>query len=377
MVFDLFGSLRNITKLDKVCIDNNVFRLHYKVTVVMLVAASILVTGRQYFGDPIDCIQRDDIPQNVMDTFCWIHSTFTLPHALNKKVGVDIVAPGVDSHAPGDKKVYHKYYQWVCFVLFIQAIFFYIPRYLWKMWEGGRLRSLVLELNNPVMKADDKESQIQLLSTYMNNNITYHNTYFYCFVFCEILNFINVITQMYLVDAFLGGAFSTYGLDVLSYSEMDIDQRIDPMVKVFPRVTKCTFHRYGSSGDVQKHDSLCILPLNIINEKIYIFLWFWLVILAVISAGIVVWRVAIIFFPNLRFKSLASRARLANRDNLQMFMDRAKVGDWFIMYLLAKNMDSLHYRELIREMAHQLNPTEGEKFRPDLSETGFNSSKSN
>jgi hypothetical protein len=41
---------------------------------------------------------------------------------------------------------YHKYYQWVCFVLFLQAALFYIPRYLWKSSEGGKIRMLVQEL---------------------------------------------------------------------------------------------------------------------------------------------------------------------------------------------------------------------------------------
>ena len=62
-------------KLDPVCIDNNVFRLHYKViimimmmmlmmmimmmiqaTVMILTLATVLVTSRQYIGDPIDCM---------------------------------------------------------------------------------------------------------------------------------------------------------------------------------------------------------------------------------------------------------------------------------------------------------------------------------
>ena len=38
---------------------------------------------------------------------------------------------------------YHKYYQWVCFTLFFQAILFYIPRYLWKTWEAGKIKMLV------------------------------------------------------------------------------------------------------------------------------------------------------------------------------------------------------------------------------------------
>ncbi|XP_015789262.1 innexin inx2 [Tetranychus urticae] len=363
MVLDLFDSLRSILKIDQVRIDNNAFRLHYKATVILLVASSILVTGRQYFGDPIDCIQRDDIPQNVMDTFCWIHSTFTLPNALDKQVGVDVVAPGVDNYKPGEKKVYHKYYQWVCFVLFIQAIFFYIPRYLWKIWEGGRLRSLVLGLNNPIIGAEERTENIGLLTHYLKTNLGYHNSYFYCFVFCEILNFLNVILQMYLVDAFLGGAFSTYGLEVLRYSEMNPEERVDPMVKVFPRVTKCTFHRYGSSGDVQKHDSLCILPLNIINEKIYIFLWFWFVVLAVVSGWVIIERMFIICFPHFRYLYLRSAARLADRNHLRDVLDSARIGDWFMLHLLAKNLDSLNFRELIKELRASLSK-EGEKFKP-------------
>ena len=47
------------------------------------------------------------------------------------------------------------------------------------------------------------------------------------------------------------------------------------MIYIFPRMTKCTFHKFGVSGEVEKHDALCILPLNIVNEKIYIFIWFW------------------------------------------------------------------------------------------------------
>ena len=31
------------------------------------------------------------------------------------------------------------------------------------------------------------------------------------------------------------------------------------------RMTKCTFHKYGTSGNIENHDVLCILPLNIGN----------------------------------------------------------------------------------------------------------------
>ena len=34
------------------------------------------------------------------------------------------------------------------------------------------------------------------------------------------------------------------------------------------RMTKCTFHKYGGSGTIQKFDALCVLGMNIINEKV-------------------------------------------------------------------------------------------------------------
>ena len=49
------------------------------------------------------------------------------------------------------------------------------------------------------------------------------------------------------------------------------EDRLDPMIYIFPRMTKCTFHKFGTSGEVEKHDALCILPLNIGRRSIGIF----------------------------------------------------------------------------------------------------------
>jgi innexin len=273
-MFDVFGSVKGLLKLDQVCIDNNIFRLHYKATVIILVAFSLLVTSRQYIGDPIDCIV-DEIPLNVMDTYCWIYSTFTIPNRLSGVVGKDIVQPGVGSHSEGEDEVkYHKYYQWVCFVLFFQgkvflnfsqsnlhlkfqnltAICFYVPRYLWKTWEGGRIKMLVMDLNCPVVNDEAKEDRKKILVDYLVENLNRHNFYAFRFFICEALNFINVFVQIYFMDYFLGGEFTSYGSDVLSYTEREPEERDDPMSRVFPKVTKCTFHKYGPSGSVQKFD---------------------------------------------------------------------------------------------------------------------------
>ncbi|KFM65493.1 Innexin inx2, partial [Stegodyphus mimosarum] len=350
----LFGSLKNFLKINAVVIDNNVFRLHYRFTVLVLLAFSILVTSRQYIGDPIDCISRDDIPSKLLDSFCWIHSTFSVESAWHKKVGVEVPYPGVDKYTPEEKRVYHAYYQWVCFVLFLQAMLFYVPRYLWKMWEGGRIRALILGLNSPIMSYEKKEENRKILVEYLTENMGNHTLYAAEYFICEVLNLVNVVGQMYLMDKFLGGEFSSYGHKVFQFTEWDYSVRYDPMIHVFPRLTKCTFHRYGSSGDVQRHDAMCILPINIINEKIYVFLWFWFVILAIFSSLILAFHIFIFIWPQCRFVVLRSRARLTRPDYLDIVLRKCSHSDWFLLDLLCKNIDSLNYRDLIADLARKL-----------------------
>lgn len=59
-----------------------------------------------------------------------------------------------------------------------------------------------------------------------------------------------------MVDKFLGGSFLRYGTEVIKYANLDQENRSDPMIEVFPRITKCTFHKFGSSGSIQKHGEL-------------------------------------------------------------------------------------------------------------------------
>ena len=89
---------------------------------MVLTMATLLVTARQYIGDPIDCMVEVNIlrinyarlielnintnafmsdewcvcvtvtsstlkgiPNGIMDTYCWIHSTFSIPERFNDK----------------------------------------------------------------------------------------------------------------------------------------------------------------------------------------------------------------------------------------------------------------------------------------------------
>lgn len=353
-MLNFFNPIKGLLKLEDVQTDNNVFRLHYKVTAIILCVLSLIVTSRQYIGNPIECIVRGVMP-DVMNSYCWIYSTFTLPNRAGARIGKDAVHPGVAPFVDGEDEVhYHKYYQWVCFVLFFQAVAFYFPRFMWKTWEGGRIKSLVLELDSQIIEEDVKNFHKKQLVNYFTSNMHGHNFYAMRFFFCEFINFLNVIIQMYLTNYFLGSEFSTYGYDVFKFSDMKPELRDDPMSRVFPKVSKCTFQKYGPSGSIVKIDGLCLLTLNIVNEKIYVFLWFWFAFVAIISSLNLVYRIAVVSMPNLRLYLLSAKSRLTSRTELEKIIKECKIGDWFVLYQLGKNINSLIFKELLSELANKL-----------------------
>lgn len=76
--------------------------------------------------------------------------------------------------------------------------------------------------------------------------------------FIEIIKFLFFLLllltgQMFLMNRFFDGEFMTFGLEVIKYMEDDQEDRMDPMIYIFPRMTKCTFFKYGSSGEVSKN----------------------------------------------------------------------------------------------------------------------------
>ena len=159
---------------------------------------------------------------------------------------------------------------------------------------------------------------------------------------------------LYLQDKFFDGAFFTFGLEVIAFAERDQEDRLDPMIYVFPRMTKCTFHKFGASGEVEKHDALCILPLNIVNEKIYIFLWFWFALLATLSMLVILYRIIIIVSPKMRAYLLFVRFRLIKRDIIYTIVKKSKMGDWFLFYMLGQNVDNIIFKEVMHELARKL-----------------------
>lgn len=123
------------------------------------------------------------------------------------------------------------------------------------------------------------------------------------------------------------------------------------MTEVFPKLTKCTYYSFGLSGTLQSIDALCILPLNVVNEKLFLFLWFWLFLLSFISFVMMIYRILLLTIPLARVYVLMAQGQFLSRRTAWMVVKNITFGDFFLLYQLGKNLNPLVYKELVLGIA--------------------------
>ena len=80
-----------------------------------------------------------------------------------------------------------------------------------------------------------------------------------------------------------------------------------------------------------------MLPLNVVNEKMYLILWVWMIPLAVASALAVLHRLLGLWIPEVRTLGLMrSHHRWAR---VARICNRRPYGDWFLLRQMAKNVE--------------------------------------
>ena len=82
------------------------------------------------------------------------------------------------------------------------------------------------------------------------------------------------------------------------------------MCALFPTEVSCSIPVVGAAGENQEHNGICVLTQNIINEKIYLLLWFWFVFLSLWSVVSLFLTVAILFFEKIRFLLIYKKVKL-------------------------------------------------------------------
>ena len=372
-VLGRISPLKRFFKSPNVERENIIFRFVCQVTCMLLLGCSILLTASEFFGSPISCMTN--LPTNVIETYCWTTSTFTMPDAEYREhakimqnydqhdAEAQVIHPGVYSPTDynegevEDKWTFHSYYQWVVFFLCAQAALMYLPKFLWHHFENDLMSNLSSGFDKLLNSDEAVEKNQRAVTDYILIHLGRRNNYVFQYWFCELLTFVMIICQMFMVDSFLGNQFLNYGTQAFALSELDQEERIDPMIMVFPRMTKCHFNMFGPGGTIETHDSLCILPLNILNEKIFLLQWIWFIMIAVLSGCLLLTRIALLLSPVFRKHVLRFQLKALPLEITQLFCDNASIGDWWLVYMLSRNIDPTFTKEIMWQIVEKILPS--------------------
>ncbi|KJH42920.1 innexin-3 domain protein [Dictyocaulus viviparus] len=329
--------------------DDPVDRLNYFITSTLLTFFAIMVSAKQYVGSPIQCWMPMEFKggwEQYAEDYCFIQNTFFVPFHEE-----------IPSDDEDRSKAEIGYYQWVPIVLALQAIMFYLPNWIWKtlhqqsgidlgtaIEDARKLRQIV---------GADRKKEVGKLASYIEECLEFYSEHrsvcrLFCFrfgrglgsyvsmlyLFVKFLYLLNIFTQFYILNSFLGSDYTFWGFQGISVNHRYLSYAIFFMPVdnpglvecsrcselqlctfrdlwngrewldsgVFPRVTMCDF-KIRRLANTHKYTVQCVLMINMFNEKIYLFIWFWFLFVA-ISTGInFVYCFVQLVFTSLREKS--------------------------------------------------------------------------
>ena len=133
--------------------------------------------------------------------------------------------------------------------------------------------------------------------------------------------------------------------------------------------TKCTYYLQGNDGGDKIESAQCVLSQNIINQKIYLVLWYWLVFLMIAGVLQILFEVVIFAVPSFRTSLLTWNIGDYATTDVRNFLHSKGVADWFVFYQISKNTDKQFFCLLLENMSAQANKKSTE--HNDLKGNGY------
>lgn len=286
-----------------------------------------------WMGPQIECVMSPSGRQQVysaghvaaVHSYCLIEGIFTVSETKVKS---------------------HTYYIWIPYVLVVCFLSCHIAYVLYQHILGGSILNTLLDTMKIVSK---NKANLNVLLTRARIR-TDSSVWFPSFAIYEIISFLTPVLQFCCLNILLDGKFLFLGVqDDVVFEE------------IFPKTVKCTFYKFGPAGSLQNHDTLCILPSNMVNEVIFFFLWFWLLFSSLLSIHGFFWRLLTFFCFRLSFfnqilwcKGGISLAKGPMYDLLKL-SKRITFSEWLYVYSIYENASDSMVAILLRNCCSELN----------------------
>ncbi|CAJ0595909.1 unnamed protein product [Cylicocyclus nassatus] len=310
--------------------DSGIDRLNYYYSTMVIMVLSVTITAKQYVGSPLQCwvpAQFTKAWEQYAENYCFVYNTYW-------------VRPDEDVPDSVDTRIAQQliYYQWVPFIMALEAALFYLPIIFWSQVNnksGLNIENLVrVALAAEVAEVDaEKEKKINVICSQLEASIDLQNsrsegasfmkhlakfgqldgTYVSnVYLVTKIINVINLGGQFFMMNKFLGQNDPYWGVHILSDILTGTDWELSGN---FPRIAMCDF-QVRVLGNLQRYSIQCVLSLNMFNEKIFLFLYFWFIIVGIATALDTVFLVYYTRFSQKRLHFITKFMKVADEEEM-------------------------------------------------------------
>ncbi|CAF0962719.1 unnamed protein product [Adineta steineri] len=335
--------------------DDLIDRFNNRYTVMGLVMCIFIITGTQYVGKPINC---------------WTPAEFKGQHDGYANINIP------DRSKP--RVYYVSYYQWTPFIILGMAMFFLLPKFIWHVFtrKGGfNIRRLVQTIKDKPDAEKGVDFVKRTLKAYIETQNKLHGSvccgvrchnwyvsYTLTYFIVKILYTINTLAQFFLLNSFLSFHFTGYGveaLDKLFHSQHWIES------PRFPLVTMCDFMVRRLGSNQHWYAIQCTLPINMYNEKIFLGIWLWLIVLTILNIiSIITWITSLTTSRRLttvkRYLKVAQNissetnqlllSRTSRSEDFSEFIGYLHADGFLIFNIIAQNTDEMVAGQIIEHL---------------------------
>ncbi|XP_047499813.1 innexin inx3-like [Penaeus chinensis] len=352
----LFSTLLGVFKPGgpKADIHTASFKVHFQLTPKLMFSFLLLVIAYNLFSAPIRCFGRGlNFKEEALNDYCWTQNTFL------RQQRRDDPHPFL-TNDDSEQIYFRAHSQLVPLVLFLQGLVFCIPNWLWKCCEGGKLRSLSV----PFLDTEMRLQKTQALAKYLHTSLHQHTSYAISYFVCDMLNLVFCFFNLWFMDMFLGEVFFARGLSVMDLFR-DSEDAKEATAMTFPRTSKCQFYIFGNSGAVERYDLICTLTHSAMYLKMFAFLWLYFVILSCFGVAMLLSCLVIYSSASAKSHLLRKQGNLSI-DNVDALITKLETGDFFLLYLLSKNVDFHVFGILIEDLSARVMGRKGAGIYPEL-----------
>ncbi|CAF1978464.1 unnamed protein product [Rotaria magnacalcarata] len=363
--------------------DDIIDRLNNRATVWGLIMGILIIGCGVLVGKPINCWTPAEFKgqhDGYANSICWLKGSYYLPTD-------NITIP--DRSKP--RSYFVSYYQWTTFILLGMAMFFLLPRYLWQAFtrrSGFHIKKVIKNIKDQKEANKGLESAQKLFKTYLdalnesNGSMccgfscpNFYVGYRTVYLAIKVLYIINSIAQFFLLNIFLAFNFTSFGPEGINKLLTEGDWFESPR---FPRVTMCDFMVRRLGSNQHWYSVQCNLPINMFNEKIFLAIWLWLIILTILNfLSIFPWIVflskkqrssMIRHYLHISPKSIEETKELLSLQEestyrtsdsmykIHPFTDYLRVDGCLIFYIIAINTDDVTASEIISYLYRHFTP---------------------